>query len=70
MTILGHFLNPENKWMNISNHKSMLDTEIIKMRKLQMSVKIPHQITDIILKNNLWYSFKLYKSTLLKNFTY
>lgn len=39
--------------MNISNHKSMLDTEIIKMRKLQMSVKIPHQITDIILKNNL-----------------
>lgn len=34
--------------MNISKNKSMLDTEIIKTRKLQMSVKIPHQITDII----------------------
>lgn len=57
MTILGHFLNTENKWMNISNNKFMLDTEIIKKRKLQMSVKISHQITDIIFKNNLWYSF-------------
>lgn len=52
MTILGHFLNTENKWMNISKNKSMLDTEKIKTRKLQMSVKIPHQIADIIFKNN------------------